>query len=236
MIENPLTELAIEQLRERTSVKWRTYPADVLPLWVAEMDVPLAPPIHAVLSRALELGDTGYAAGNAYAESFRDFAADRWGWRGVDIARTAVVPDVMTGIVEILRLVTRANDAVVVTAPVYPPFYAFVTHADRRIVEGLWPRQPDGAARALCPGCGVILRDGMLITLDQMATYFPAGPAQLALAAGDVESLTPGMPIEPGELWCLVCLPCIEDCRQTPSDPWLSERLLGLVDAALRSD
>ena len=135
MIENPLTELAIEQLRERTSVKWRTYPADVLPLWVAEMDVPLAPPIHAVLSRALELGDTGYAAGNAYAESFRDFAADRWGWRGVDIARTAVVPDVMTGIVEILRLVTRANDAVVVTAPVYPPFYAFVTHADRRIVE-----------------------------------------------------------------------------------------------------
>ena len=35
--ENPL-----EQLRTRTSEKWRRYPADVLPLWVAEMDVPLA--------------------------------------------------------------------------------------------------------------------------------------------------------------------------------------------------
>ena len=135
MMVNPLTELPIERLRERTSLKWRTYPADVLPLWVAEMDVPLAPPIHAALSRALELGDTGYPAGTAYAEGFRDFAADRWGWREFDIARTAIVPDVMMGIVEILRLITHANDAVVVTAPVYPPFYAFVTHADRRIVE-----------------------------------------------------------------------------------------------------
>jgi hypothetical protein len=127
-------------------------------------------------------------------------------------------------------------DAPEVRARVLDRVHRWAVATDRRIVEGLWPRQPDGAARALCPGCGVILRDGMLITLDQMATYFPAGPAQLALAAGDVESLTPGMPIEPGELWCLVCLPCIEDCRQTPSDPWLSERLLGLVDAALRSD
>lgn len=135
MIANPLTELPIELLRERTSVKWRTYPADVLPLWVAEMDVRLAPSIHAALSRALELGDTGYPTGTAYAEGFRDFAADRWGWSGVDIERTAIVPDVMMGIIEILRLITDANDAVVVTAPVYPPFYAFITHADRRIVE-----------------------------------------------------------------------------------------------------
>jgi cysteine-S-conjugate beta-lyase len=135
VIANPLTEIPIELLRERTSVKWRTYPADVLPLWVAEMDVPLAPSIRAAVSRALELGDTGYPAGTAYAEGFRDFAADRWGWSDVDIARTAIVPDVMMGIIEILRLITDAGDAVVVTAPVYAPFYAFVTHADRRIVE-----------------------------------------------------------------------------------------------------
>jgi cystathionine beta-lyase len=135
MVKNPLTEVPIERLRERTSMKWRTHPADVLPLWVAEMDVPLAPPIHAALTQALALGDTGYPAGTAYAEAFRDFAADRWGWGGVDIAFTAIVPDVMMGIVEVLRLVTEPGDAVVVTAPVYAPFYAFVAHADRRIVE-----------------------------------------------------------------------------------------------------
>lgn len=37
---NPLQALTLDLLRRRTSMKWRTHPADVLPLWVAEMDVP----------------------------------------------------------------------------------------------------------------------------------------------------------------------------------------------------
>jgi cystathionine beta-lyase len=132
---NPLTELSLSQLRQRTSMKWRAHPADVLPLWVAEMDVPLAPAIVAALSDAIARGDTGYPVGTAYAEALRDFAADRWGWDGLAVGRTAVVPDVMMGIVEILRLLTEPGDAVVVCAPVYPPFYAFITHADRRVLE-----------------------------------------------------------------------------------------------------
>jgi hypothetical protein len=107
---------------------------------------------------------------------------------------------------------------------------------DSHVVRRLWPAQPDGAQHALCPGCGGPLSDGMLITLNQTAGSVRAGPAQQALAAGDIGALTPELPLEPGELWCVVCLPCVEDYRQTPSEPWLSERLLGLVDAALRSD
>jgi bifunctional pyridoxal-dependent enzyme with beta-cystathionase and maltose regulon repressor activities len=41
---------------------WRAYPADVLPLWVAEMDVSLAPPVAAALHAAIDAGDTGYPA------------------------------------------------------------------------------------------------------------------------------------------------------------------------------
>jgi len=132
---NPLTRLSLGQLRQRTSMKWRTHPADVLPLWVAEMDVPLAAPIVAALTDTIVRGDTGYPTGTAYAEAVRDFAADRWGWHGLAVERTAVVPDVMLGIVEVLRLLTEPGDVVVVCSPVYPPFYAFVTHADRRVVE-----------------------------------------------------------------------------------------------------
>jgi cysteine-S-conjugate beta-lyase len=132
---NPLTQLSLTQLRQRTSLKWRAHPADVLPLWVAEMDVPLAPSIVAALSDAIARGDTGYPTGTAYAEAVLDFAADRWDWHGPAVDRTSVVPDVMMGIVEILRLLTEPGDVVVVCAPVYPPFYAFVTHADRRILE-----------------------------------------------------------------------------------------------------
>ena len=42
-IRDPLCELSLAQLRERTSTKWVAHPCDVIPLWVAELDVPLAP-------------------------------------------------------------------------------------------------------------------------------------------------------------------------------------------------
>ncbi|MGC4747937.1 MalY/PatB family protein [Micromonospora sp. DT201] len=132
---NPLRQLTIDQLRQRTSLKWREYPDDVLPLWVAEMDVPLADPVARAITDAVVRGDTGYTAGTAYPQALAEFARQRWGWNGLAVQRTALVPDVMHGVVEALRLVTEPGDAVVVNCPVYPPFYEFVAHAGRRIVE-----------------------------------------------------------------------------------------------------
>ncbi|MET8202127.1 MalY/PatB family protein [Micromonospora taraxaci] len=132
---NPLRQLTIGQLRQRTSLKWREYPDDVLPLWVAEMDVPLAEPVARAITDAVARGDTGYTAGTAYPQALAEFAHRRWGWDGLAVERTTLVPDVMHGVVEALRLVTDVGDAVVVNCPVYPPFYDFVTHAGRRIVE-----------------------------------------------------------------------------------------------------
>ena len=135
LLPNPLEQLTLEQLRARTSMKWTTHPSDVLPLWVAEMDVLLAPAVVESVHRAVAVGDTGYPSGHAYAEAVASFAADRWGWDGVKVERTAIVPDVMMGIVETLRLITDPGDAVIVCSPVYAPFYAFITHAGRRVVE-----------------------------------------------------------------------------------------------------
>ncbi|TWV55673.1 aminotransferase class I/II-fold pyridoxal phosphate-dependent enzyme [Streptomyces misionensis] len=132
---DPLRALDLERLRRRTSMKWRTYPEDVLPLWVAEMDVPLAPPIVRALTDVLALGDTGYPVGTAYAEALAGFAARRWGWDGIAVERTAVVPDVMLGVVEMIGLVTQPGDPVIVNPPVYPPFFTFVAHMGRRVVE-----------------------------------------------------------------------------------------------------
>ncbi|RAO46628.1 Cystathionine beta-lyase [Micromonospora noduli] len=132
---NPLRQLTIDQLRQRTSLKWREYPDDVLPLWVAEMDVPLAEPVALAITDAVARGDTGYTAGTAYPQAVAEFAARRWGWDGLAVERTALVPDVMHGVVEALRLVTDPGDAVVVNCPVYPPFYESVAHTERRIME-----------------------------------------------------------------------------------------------------
>ncbi|MGV9455875.1 MalY/PatB family protein [Streptomyces sp. NPDC003635] len=139
---SPLRQVPLEQLRRRTSMKWRTHPEDVLPLWVAEMDVPLAEPVARSLTEAVALGDTGYPAGTAYAQALAEFARERWDWDGLAVARTAIVPDVMLGIVEMLKLVSGPGDPVVVNCPVYPPFYQFVGSLGRPVVEA--PLGEDG--------------------------------------------------------------------------------------------
>lgn len=139
---NPLQRLSLGRLRQRTSMKWRTYPEDVLPLWVAEMDVPLAEPVARAVNDAVALGDTGYPAGTEYAEALAEFARKRWDWDGLSVRRTAIVPDVMLGVVEMLKLVSGPGDPVVVNSPVYPPFYQFVRNMGRPVLEA--PLDPAG--------------------------------------------------------------------------------------------
>ena len=50
----------LAELTARKSYKWRYYPADVLPAFVAEMDFTQAEPISAAIRQALAIGDTGY--------------------------------------------------------------------------------------------------------------------------------------------------------------------------------
>src|SRR5918997_2604431 len=125
----------IEVLRERRSAKWRTFDADVLPLPVAEHDFELAPPVAEALRTAVELSDTGYAmAVPAVGEALAGFAAARWGWE-LDPLRVSPLADVGVGAVEPLRVLTRPGDRVVVSPPVYPPFFRWVPEAGATAVE-----------------------------------------------------------------------------------------------------
>ncbi|WP_034611457.1 MalY/PatB family protein [Cellulomonas sp. URHD0024] len=135
--------LTLDQLRTRTSMKWRHYPADVLPLFVAEMDVPQAEPVVRAVHDAMHRGDTGYPSDDDHsvAEALAGFAAQRWGW-DVPVARTRTAADVMVGLLEVVRLLTGPGDAVVISPPVYPPFTEFLQHADRRILHA--PLGADG--------------------------------------------------------------------------------------------
>ena len=157
-------------------------------------------------------------------------AAWRWGREGVgrrDL-RPACAPGKGRRAMTLSHLAQRVD-----TADGHPQVLnrvqRWATVTDSRIVRRLWPAQPAGAQHALCPSCGGTMPNGMLVTLNQMAPSFPAGPAYRAITAGDVGPLTPDLPIEPGELWCVVCLPCLED-------DGLSAHLLALVDDALQSD
>src|SRR5699024_12273279 len=117
---HPLRCLTLEQLRTRSSFKWTAYEPDVLPLWVAELDVPLAEPVVEAVIRAVRDGDTGYPDFQRYPQALAEFAADRWGW-SFEPVHTQQVTDVMTGIWEVVRLVSEVGDAVVVKPPEYLP-------------------------------------------------------------------------------------------------------------------
>jgi cystathionine beta-lyase len=122
-------------LRQRTSMKWRAFPEDVLPLFVAETDYPLAPPIRDVLTAAIANSDTGYTPPTTdLPAAFAGFATARWGW-DVDPAQVWTTTDVSVAIVETLRRVTKPGDGVIINPPVYFPFFEVLPEAGTRVVE-----------------------------------------------------------------------------------------------------
>lgn len=134
----------LQDLRKRQSHKWRQYPPDVLPAFVAEMDFDLAEPIVTAVVAAMSIGDCGYGHKGELGEAFAAFAAKRLRW-SPDPARVFAIPDVMTGISEVLQAVTPPGSGVVITPPVYQPFFYRLRLAGRRVVEA--PLRRDAAGR-----------------------------------------------------------------------------------------
>jgi cystathionine beta-lyase len=130
-----LLSLTLDELRTRTSLKWRTYDPDVLPMWVAEMDVALHPAVRDALLAAVDRSDTGYPHGTAYAEAYAAMAAAQWGWQLDARAHVRRAGDVMNSILAVLEATTSPGDAVVINPPVYPPFRQVVSGYRRRITE-----------------------------------------------------------------------------------------------------
>lgn len=147
--------------RRRTSIKWRHFDPDVLPLWVAEMDVLPAPPVAEEIRRVVTDGDLGYPVPGPYLESVARWYA---GWSApADPAKMALVTDTMTGVRAALQAVTSPEDPVYVAVPVYPPFHAVVASSGRRRVpvaltdEGRLDVAAFEQAFASAPGHGALL-------------------------------------------------------------------------------
>ena len=130
----PFEVLPEEQLRARGSLKWQHYGPDVLPLWVAEMDVVPPPEAVEALARAARDGDTGYPRTTPeYQEAFAGFAERTWGWSPAE-SDIRLCADVMTGIVALVEALVPVGGTIVVPTPVYPPFLIFPKERGRRIL------------------------------------------------------------------------------------------------------
>jgi cysteine-S-conjugate beta-lyase len=134
---------ALDSLRQRRSHKWRVYPEDVLPAFVAEMDFDLAAPIVDAVQAALAIGDLGYGDQGVLGEAFAGFAAARLGW-AADPALVYAIPDVMTGLAEVAQALTPPGAGIVINPPVYPPFWFRFGFSGRRIVTAPLARDETG--------------------------------------------------------------------------------------------
>ena len=122
-----LRALDLSELQTHRSEKWRAFPKDVLPLPVAEMDFPVADPIRQVLREMIDHSDLGYLGSiPEMGTAFAGFAKRRWGW-SVDPLQVRIAADVGVGIVEVLRVITKAGDKILINSPVYPNFFTWCT-------------------------------------------------------------------------------------------------------------
>jgi cystathionine beta-lyase len=148
--DRPVTTFDVDaidltRLRQRMSAKYQHYDADVIPAWVAEMDFPLAEPVSATLHAAIDRSDVGYRTEAGLPAALSEFALSSWGWT-LPPDHVTLVPDVLAGLANSLRLFTGKGDGVVLNTPVYPPFFSTVRDvAERTIVDVPMLRADDGS-------------------------------------------------------------------------------------------
>ncbi|WP_420313397.1 MalY/PatB family protein [Streptomyces sp. YS-B37] len=153
-------------LRNRRSLKWNVYDADVLPLWVAEMDFPTAPVVMDAIRSSVDHEEFGYHAVDPAAElqhALASWAQERYDWT-IQPERVHVLPDVLKGIELAIQDFTAPGSPVILPAPAYMPFPEVIRNCGRDIVEvpmlvadGAYVFDLEGIDAAFAAGAGSII-------------------------------------------------------------------------------
>lgn len=102
--------------------KWTLYPKDVLPMWIADMDFPVAPPIRAALHKQVDHGVLGY---ELVSTLLRETIAARmqklYNWE-VDPEHIVYTAGVNNGYNIAARVLCSAKKGYLLQTPVYNEF------------------------------------------------------------------------------------------------------------------
>ncbi len=130
--------------RSTDSNKWCKFPADVLPLWVADMDFPSPPAVVRALHARVEHGFFGYLTEhNDLPEVVAERVAKRYGWR-INPEAVVTLPGVIAGFNQALRALTSPGDGMLIQTPVYPPILRSAGNHGLRRDEHLLTRGAEG--------------------------------------------------------------------------------------------
>lgn len=126
--------------RNTGACKWEPFSdiygdGDLIPMTVADMEMPVAEPIRKALVRAAEHGICGYTEPDkAYMDALSGFLTRR---HGLSVTRDQLVCTM--GIVPafgiLIRALTEKGDKIILQPPVYTPFFDAVKMNDRVVAE-----------------------------------------------------------------------------------------------------
>ena len=113
----------------------RGLPADVIPLWVADMDFTAPEAVLNALHRAVNHGIFGYSeVKEGYFKALHGWFQERFDWE-VEPRWLVKTPGVVYALAVAVQTFTRPGDGVLVQPPVYYPFFSVVRDNGRRLVE-----------------------------------------------------------------------------------------------------
>lgn len=122
--------------RHSGSYKWDlSADADMIPLWVADMDFQTAPCVIDALRRRVEHGVYGYTLVDGdYYVALKRWFNDRHGY-DINTDNVVYTSGVVPAISAVIKALTKPGDGVIVQTPVYNCFFSSIRNNECRIVE-----------------------------------------------------------------------------------------------------
>ena len=122
------------------SVKWEEKKKkfgtdDLLPLWVADMDLASPDCVQEAMKKRASHPLYGYTLyPESYYEAIEKWMRERFSWQ---IEKEWIVPcyGVVPSLNFILSAYSKKGDGVIVQSPIYPPFISSVKHQKRRVLD-----------------------------------------------------------------------------------------------------
>ena len=113
----------------------RGRPADLLPLWVADMDFRAPGPVLDALHQSVDHGIFGYSdTKRDYYDTVSRWFDRRFHWQ-TQPEWLVKTPGVVFALAMAIRALTQPKDSVLIQPPVYYPFFSVVRDNDRTVVE-----------------------------------------------------------------------------------------------------
>ncbi len=133
----------IIERRGTDSIKWGTYPEDVIPMWVADMDFRSAEPVIQALRQRVDHGVYGYTRpAPALKSALQDRLLRLYRWQ-IREEEIMFLPGVVTGLNVAVQAFSVPGDEVLLQPPVYFHFFRDPLHHGRAVVAPPLTRNGD---------------------------------------------------------------------------------------------